>query len=232
MKALKLSLLAAAATLAIGGAARAQDAPPFKLSFNVGANSDYVFRGISQTDSDPSVFGGVDATIGSIGYAGVWISNVDFNNGTNAEVDVYGGIKPVLGAVTFDLGAIYYGYIDQPSGSHEDYWEFKAAASVPAGPATLGAAVYYSPEFFGKVGHATYYEVNAALPIPNSKFSVSGAVGHQQLDVPGDYTTWNFGIGFALNDHIGFDLRYWDTDDDLLGSLSDSRAVIGVKATF
>ncbi len=121
MKALKLSLLAAAATLAIGGVAHAQEEPAFKLAFNIGANSDYVFRGVSQTDEDPSVFGGVDATIGSIGYAGVWISNVDFNNGTNAEVDVYAGIKPVLGAVTFDFGAIYYGYVDQPSGSHEDY---------------------------------------------------------------------------------------------------------------
>jgi uncharacterized protein (TIGR02001 family) len=232
MKALKLSLLAAAATLAIGGAAHAEDAPPFKLAFNIGANSDYVFRGISQTDEDPSVFGGIDATIGSIGYAGVWVSNVDFNNGTNAEFDLYGGIKPVVGAVTFDLGVIYYGYIDQPSHSNEDYWEFKAAASIPAGPATLGAAVFYSPEFFGKTGDATYYEVNAALPIPNSKFSVSGALGRQQVKGSADYTTWNAGIGFALTDHIGFDLRYWDTDEHSFGKIYDSRVVIGVKATF
>jgi uncharacterized protein (TIGR02001 family) len=232
MKTLKLSLLVAAATLAVGSAAQAQDAAPFKLSFNVGATSDYVFRGISQTDEDPSVFGGVDAAIGSIGYAGAWISNVDFNNGTNAEFDLYGGIRPLVGPVTLDLGVIYYGYIDQPSGSHEDYWEFKAAGSIPAGPATLGAAVYYSPEFFGKTGDATYYEINAALPIPSSKFSVSGALGRQQVKGSADYTTWNAGIGYALTDHVGFDLRYWDTDEHSFGKIYDSRVVIGVKATF
>jgi uncharacterized protein (TIGR02001 family) len=232
MKALKLSLLAAMATLAIGSAAHADDAAPFKLSFNIGANSDYVFRGISQTNEDPSVFGGVDAALGSIGYAGAWVSNVDFGNGTDLEFDLYGGIKPVVGAVTFDLGVIYYGYTDQPKASHEDYWEFKAAASVPAGPATLGAAVFYSPEFFGKTGKATYYEVNAAVPIPNTKFSISGALGHQQVEGPADYTTWNAGVGFALNDHIGFDLRYWDTDEHGFGKIFDSRVVVGLKATF
>jgi uncharacterized protein (TIGR02001 family) len=232
MKILKLSLLAAAATLAIGGVAHAEDASPFKLAFNIGANSDYVFRGISQTNEDPSVFVGADATIASIGYAGVWVSNVDFNNGTDLEFDIYGGVRPVVGAVTLDFGAIYYGYTDQPDGSHEDYWEFKAAASVPAGPATVGAAVFYSPEFFGKTGDATYYEVNAALPIPNSKFSVSGALGRQQVKGSADYTTWNAGIGFALTDHIGFDLRYWDTDEHSFGKIYDSRVVIGVKATF
>ena len=231
MKALKLALAAAAATLAVGSVAHAQDAP-FKLAFNIGANSDYVFRGISQTNEDPAVFGGVDAAIGSIGYAGAWVSNVDFGNGTDLEFDLYGGVKPVVGPVTFDFGAIYYGYTDQPKGSHEDYWELKAAGSIPAGPATFGAAVYYSPEFFGKTGKAAYYEINAVVPIPNSKFLVSGALGHQQVEGPADYTTWNAGLGFVLNDHIGLDLRYWDTDQHSFGKVYDSRVVIGIKATF
>ena len=207
-------------------------AEELKLSYNVGVASDYVFRGVSQTQEDPQIFGGVDATYG-IGYAGVWASNVDFGaDDPTAEIDLYAGVKPTVGDTALDLGVIYYGYIDQPSHSNEDYWEFKAAASIPAGPATLGAAVFYSPEFFGKTGDATYYEVNAALPIPNSKFSVSGALGHQQVKGSADYTTWNAGIGFALTDHIGFDLRYWDTDEHSFGSIYDSRVVIGVKATF
>ena len=171
MRTLRIALAAAVGSLALAGAAHAADDAPFKLAFNVGANTDYVFRGISQTNEDPSVFGGVDATIGGIGYAGVWISNVDFGNGTDAEFDIYGGIKPTLGAVSFDIGIIYYGYAGQPSGSNEDYFEGKIAASVPAGPATLGAAFFYSPEFFGKTGDATYYEVNGALPLgpPSSR---------------------------------------------------------------
>ena len=40
MKFLKLSLLAAATTLALAGAARADDVKPLTVTFNVGANTD------------------------------------------------------------------------------------------------------------------------------------------------------------------------------------------------
>ena len=234
MKALKLSLAAgaAAASLGFAGAAQAQD-DDFSLAFNLGAATEYVFRGFSQTDEDPQVFGGIDATYG-IGYAGVWVSNVDFLDSTDAEFDLYAGIKPTAGPVTFDLGVIYYGYVDKGLSSY-DYWEFKAAASVPAGPATLGAAVYYSPNFFGAADDAVYYEANVALPIPDSKFTVSAALGYQQQDGGVDYTTWNAGVGFALTDHISLDVRYWDTDvsktDDPL-SYGDARVVGGIKLAF
>lgn len=231
MRLFRMALGAAVSSLALAGAAQAEDAPKVAVAFNVGANSDYVFRGVSQTNEDPSVFGGVDATMG-IGYAGLWVSNVDFGNGTDAEFDLYAGVKPVVGAVTFDVGVIYYGYTGQPKGSNEDYWEGKVAASVPAGPATLGAAVYYSPEFFGKTGDAVYYEVNGVVAIPNTKFSVSGALGRQEVKGTADYTTWNAGIGFALNDHIGLDVRYFDTGEHTFGPIYGSRAVASVKLSF
>ena len=232
MKSLKVALLAAAASVAMGGVALAQDdARPLGLTFNIGGNSDYVFRGISQSDENPSLFGGADVVLGGIGYAGVWASTVDFNNGTDLEYDLYAGVKPVLGPVTLDLGLIYYGYVDSPAGSDQDYLEFKAAASVPVGPGTLGAAVYYSDEFFGDTGHATYYEVNGSVAIPDTKFSLSGAVGHQEVVGPLDYNTWNLGVGYAINDKVGIDLRYFDTDEDF-GDIYDSRVVLGLKATF
>ena len=232
MKTLRLSLAAgvAAASLTFAGAAQAQDDEAFDLSFNVGAATEYVFRGFSQTDEDPQVFGGIDATIGSIGYAGVWVSNVDFLDSTDIEFDLYAGIKPTLGAVTLDVGVIYYGYTDQPPGADYDYWEGKVAASIPAGPATLGVAAYYSPNFFGAVDDALYLEANASYSIPETKFSISGALGRQELEGPGDYTTWNLGVGFALTDNIGFDVRYWDTDFN--SRFSDARVVGGIKLIF
>lgn len=221
-----------ALTVAVGAIrAEAQEAAKPSFAFNLGANTDYVFRGVSQTDGDPSVFGGADATFG-IGYAGVWVSNVDFGGGADVEYDLYAGIKPQAGPITFDLGVIYYGYTDSPSGSEQNYWEGKVAASVPAGPATLGAAVYYSPDFFGGTGDAVYYEANAALPIPETKFAVSGALGYQQVKGPADYTTWNVGVGYQLTDHIGLDVRYVDTDSHDLGSIYDSRVVGGLKVTW
>lgn len=234
MKALNLSLLAAVASLAIAGTASAADDPPFKVAFNIGANTDYVFRGVSQTNEDPSVFGGADATIGSIGYAGVWVSNVDFGNGTDLEYDLYAGVKPVVGPVTLDFGVIRYGYTDSPKGSGQTYWEGKVAASMPLGPLSVGVAAYYSPDFFSATNNdkALYTELNGAVTIPNSKASVSGAVGHQHIEGPGDYTTWNVGLGYALSDHVGVDFRYFDTDEHGFGKIYGSRVVAGIKVTF
>ncbi|MDP1875903.1 TorF family putative porin [Phenylobacterium sp.] len=228
MKTLKITLLAAAATLAMGGAAAAQESP---VSFNLGVASDYVYRGVSQTDEGPQVFGGVDLAIGEMGYAGIWASNVDFGDDTVAEVDFYAGVTPTLGIASMDFGVIYYAYVDAPSGSDYNFWEFSAAGSVPAGPAEIGAAIYYSPEFFGGTGDAFYYEVNAAAPL-TERLSVSGALGRQELDGGGDYTTWNIGLGFAINDTIGVDVRYHDTDEDSLGKIGEGRVAASLTAAF
>lgn len=229
MNALKTSLLVAAATVAMGGVALADDAKP-TVTFNIGAATDYVFRGISQTDEGGQVSGGADLAYGKF-YAGTWLSNVDFNNGTTMEYDLYMGVKPTAGPVALDLGVIYYGYGNKPSGPDEAYYEIKAAGSVPVGKATVGAAVYYSPEFPFKTGEATYVELNGSMPV-DDKWSVSGAVGHQSVVGPADYTTWNVGLGYALTPKVGLDLRYWDTDEHSFGSIYDARVVFGVKATF
>ena len=232
MKTLTTALLAAAATAAMSGAAFAQDESPLDLSFNVGAATDYVWRGVSQTDESPQIYGGVDATVGMV-YAGTWLSNVDFGTGndTDFELDVYAGIRPQLGPVSLDFGILYYGYINAPTGSDQDFIEFKAAGSVPAGPATIGAAVYYSDDFFGGTGKATYVELNGSSPI-GEKFSVSGALGYQDVDYDGDYTTWNLGVGYALTDYLGVDLRYHATSEHDFGDLYESRVVLGLKAAF
>lgn len=231
MTSLKLAAVAATAALALGTAAQAADAPEF--SFNVGAASDYVFRGFSQTDSKAQIYGGADMGIG-IFYAGTWLSNVDFGDSTNMEYDLYAGFKPTLGPVAMDVGVIRYGYTNQSAGADLDFWEAKVAGSVAAGKGTVGAAVYYTPENFNQTGQAVYYELNGSMPVTD-KLSVSGAVGHQSLEGPLDYETWNLGVGYALTEKFGVDLRYWDTNvsksDDPF-KVSSGRVVVGLKAAF
>ena len=223
---------AAVATLAaglIGLAAPASAQSTVDVAWNVGVVSDYVFRGFSQTGEDPAIQGGVDLTSGSF-YAGAWASNVDFGDDTDAEVDLYGGYRTEAGGFALDFGVIGYLYVGEPDGADYNYAEFKAAASRAVGPATFGAAVYYSPDFFGIDDEATYAEVNAAFS-PAPKWTVSGALGKQWLDVSDDYTTWNVGVGYALTDKVGLDVRYHDTDVDGVPGAED-RIVGAVKFTF
>ncbi len=244
MKFLKLALVAAAASVAMSGAAMAEE---LKLSYNVGVASDYIFRGISNTNTKGQIFGGVDASYG-IGYAGVWTSNVDFGTSNpDQEVDLYAGVKPTVGPVSLDLGVIYYGYIkDEAPESNRTtaypgqfgYFEVKAAASTAVGPGTIGAALYYSPEFPGEGGEALYGEINGSVPI-GEKLSLSGALGRQEVDTDGyyggitkGYTTYNIGITAAINDHLSADLRYSDTNEHKLGEIYGEALTASLKAAF
>ncbi|MDY6922651.1 MAG: TorF family putative porin [Pseudomonadota bacterium] len=221
-----LACVAAAAALLAASSASAQDGP--QIAWNVGLFSDYVFRGFSQTDEEAAIQGGVDLTAGSF-YAGAWASNVDFGDDTEAEVDLYGGFRTETGGFAVDVGAVAYLYVEAPDGADYDYVEFKAAASRAIGPVTAGAVVFYSPDFFGLDEEATYVEGNLAFT-PADKWTVSGAIGYQALDVNDDYTTWNAGVAYALTDNVAIDVRYHDTDVD--GPLSEDRFVGALKVFF
>ena len=236
----KPSLIAAAAALVLAAGlasqASAQDtASPTgpQWAFNLAGTSDYVFRGVSQTEEDAAISGGVDATVGSF-YAGAWASNVSFpgDDDTSAEIDLYGGMRTEAAVWNLDLGMIGYLYANQPGGADYDYVELKAAASRAVGPATVGAAVYYSPDFFGaSEDEATYVEANAAIS-PGDRWTISGAVGRQFVSSDFDYTTWNLGAAYQLTSNLTVDVRYHDTDEHDFGEIYGSRAVASLKASF
>lgn len=203
------------------------------LAWNAAIGSDYVFRGVSQTEEDAALSGGVDLT-GAGFYAGAWASNVAFpgDPDTNAEIDLYAGVRPEFAGWVWDFGAVGYFYTGQPDGADYDYVEAKVAASRAIGPATLGAAVYWSPDFFGAAeDEATYVEANAAVS-PADTWTISGAVGRQFLSSDLDYTTWNLGVARRLTDTLTVDVRYHDTDAHDFGDIYGDRAVASLKAAF
>ncbi len=201
---------------------------------NVALATDYAFRGISQTDENPAVQGGLDLTSGNF-YAGTWASNINFGTGgANMELDVYGGFKTALGPVNLDIGGVGYLYPGASDDAAElDYWEIYARPSIPLSDNfTLGGAIYYSPEFTGESGDGFYYEVNGALTV-NEALSLSGAVGFQTVDMAGffagedEYTTYNFGGTYSAMG-LGFDLRYVGTDIDN-APIYDDRIIFSIK---
>lgn len=228
----KFSIAGAALLLAAApGTALAQTAPDW--GFNAAAASDYVFRGVSQTEEDIALSAGVDVTAGFF-YAGGWASNVSFvgDEDTNGEIDLYGGVRPEVAGWTMDLGVVGYLYTGQPDVADYDYVELKAAASRAVGPATVGAAVYWSPDFFGAAeDEATYVEANAAFS-PAGRWTVSGAIGRQFVSSDLDYTTWNLGAAYALTDILAVDVRYHDTDEHGFGDVYGARGVVSLKAVF
>jgi uncharacterized protein (TIGR02001 family) len=231
-----LGTLAAIAGLTTGFAcSAAEEAPKFTYSFNIGLATDYVFRGVSQNKENPAVQGGIDLGYG-IAYFGLWASNIDFGGNdlaftpgsaaskqVSTEIDIYGGIKPVLGPATFDLGVIYYAYPGANDGGasklqveKQDYVEFKAGVSgafIPAVPKlTLGGTVFYSPEYQAKQGNVwtvegtAAYELPAVGPVtPTLSALIGGQFGDSNSNTIGDTFNGKFNLANGKDD-----LTYWN----------------------
>lgn len=252
---IKKTLLGAASVAALAFAASAAPAAAedreFGWSITLGATSDYVFRGLSLTTEDPAAQGSIDVTYG-IFYAGAWASNVDGDGDAAAgvlgfapwELDLYAGIKPTLGPVTFDFGVI--GYLYPAAENSGEYVEFKAGASMEVVKnLTGGLTFFYTPD---QDNYSEGYTIEGSLAyaLPQVGIfapTVSGLVGYTEADTafffgPDDaYTYWNAGLSLTV-DKFTMDFRYWDTDldsvvgVDAFGGLDDERFVFSAKVTL
>jgi uncharacterized protein (TIGR02001 family) len=224
-----------------------QTASDFTYSVNAGVASDYVFRGVDQSRGVEG-FGGVDLSYKQF-YAGAWTSNVDFrrfgDRRTYDETDAYAGWRPSFQGFDLDLGAIYYGYLGQPG--NVDYAEAYLKVARSIGPLSGAAAIYASPAYPGAANGGYYAEGKAAYAV-TPKLTLSGIVGHKQVDLSkafagcvaqtclsangATYTTWNLGAAYAVTGHVSIDLRYWDTDEHRYGSAFSDKLVISARAAF
>src|SRR5690606_7575411 len=76
------------------------------VSTNIAVVSNYLFRGVSQTDGSPAVQGGIDFEHASGFYAGTWASNVDFGDEISYELDLYAGFAGSMNDLGYDVGYV------------------------------------------------------------------------------------------------------------------------------
>ncbi len=110
-----------------------------ELSANVGATSNYLWRGLEQTNGSAAISGGIDYAAGSGFYIGMWASNADWADGMTYELDFYGGFGGDINeSVSYDIGFIYYAYPDETS---EDADFSEVYANLSFNNLTLGVAL-------------------------------------------------------------------------------------------
>lgn len=212
----------------------------YDISANAAIVSDYVFRGITQSDENFAIQGGFDVAHDSGLYTGVWASSVDFNDGdeANVEIDLYAGYGGEVKGVSYDVGAIYYAYPGADSSLDYDFWEAYASLGYDFDVASASIGVNYSPDYFGSSGDAIYTNIGVDVPLPHN-FTLSGGVGYQSIDdnasfgVP-DYTNWNLSLGYDW-EQFNLSVGYHDTDLDEPGECADgcsARVVFALSASF
>jgi uncharacterized protein (TIGR02001 family) len=188
---------------------------PHTISANVAITTNYMFRGVSQTNNGPAIQGGFDYEYSPLNlYAGVWGSNIDSDgyDGASMELDIYAGWSPSWQGADFDIGYLRYQYPKTgTSENNTDEWHIGVSYDV-MGYFTPGYTAYYSDDFFG-LGNAWYHDVSVEVPLPYD-FTLSGHYGWNRFDdSSSNYQDYKVGISRELYG-IGFDLSWVSRSDE------------------
>ena len=197
MKKSALVLVAGLAANVIPTLAFADDAPASPITYNIGAVTDYKYRGITQTKFLPAVQGGVDYAQGPI-YLGTWLSTIDWihdsakaynnANGTNVksdapvEWDLYGGTKGdiVKDTLSYDVGVLAYVYLGQHF--HE-----------------IGLANPDTGEFYGALTYSVFTAKVSVSATP--LFGIPDSKGSQYYDLTANF---DLGSGFTVTPEVAY----------------------------
>lgn len=203
--------LAVAIALGLSSAAAMAD-----VSYNLGATTNYVFRGISQSLNGPALQGGADFTDKSGLYLGTWISTISDKMYTDGKVewDIYGGYKIPVGDITFDVGGLFYWYPGAkiPDGNKFDTFEVYGAASYKVVTVKYSHAL---TKFFGvdDTAGSGYLDVSANVDLGDD-WTLNLHAGHQKVKNYSelDYNDYKIGVTKVIN---GFSLAAAYTGNNL-----------------
>jgi uncharacterized protein (TIGR02001 family) len=230
----------ASSAMAADMALKAPPAPvasPWDIYTTAGVMTDYNFRGITQSNHQPSAQAGFEARYNFDpnwqGYVGVSGESIDFPNRAAAEMDFYGGIRPTIGKLALDFGTWYYYY---PSG------QCFGPAVGPASCPTLGGGASVAPalpngntvkqdlsfiEFYGKATYTVNDNWAFGGQIWGAPVFGKGMAGVLNSGASGIYYTGNLTytapsnfIPHNVGMYVSADVGYWQlgTTDAFYGT--------------
>ena len=185
--------IALACALALAApAAFAQDGEaPGGLSWNAALTSEYLYRGIAQSDDHPALQ--LDATyaFASGFYVGAWGSNVDFGDSTDAEIDTFIGWNGDLAdGVNLDVQINRYNYVNQPSDVDYAYNELIGKLTFND---QYGVSLGYTNDYLALDENSLYLAVDGSWAVGNG-FNVSAGAGYTRNS--GDMPSYaDYGVG-------------------------------------
>jgi uncharacterized protein (TIGR02001 family) len=204
--------------------ARADEAPVSSWVGNAGVVSDYLFRGISQTNRKPAVQAGLEFDHASGWYLGGWGSNVSWLSdasssaapiSSSVEFDGYGGYRGnLVGGWSYDAGVYRYQY----PGSYPAGFTLPNTTELYAALAWRGVSLKYSwalTDLFGYAAskHSDYLDLSW-----NREFApgwlLNAHVGRQRVQNTSiaSYTDWKLGVTRNFRGGWSAALGWYDTN--------------------
>lgn len=212
----------AASTLVSGVAMAESD-----LTANAGVTSNYIWRGMTQTNDNAAISGGIDYSSPAGVYVGLWNSNTN----DDAETDLYVGYAGEAGDLGYDVGYISYIYNDTGPGVTSDFSEFYVGGSFQMFSLKISLSSDLADTSTLDID-TMYVEVGADIPL-NDDLTLGLHFGNYDYD----YATTSTTTDFDVNDYSislskdDFTISYSATSEDgtVIGANSTDNARIAVS---
>jgi uncharacterized protein (TIGR02001 family) len=215
------------------------------VSGNATITSDYRFRGVSLSDGDFAIQGGIDVAHESGFYVGTWASSLeDSPTYGHTEVNLYAGWSgEVSSGLTLDAGLLYYVYPNGEGGlaGPSDYFEPYASLSTTLGPVEVTSGIAYAWEQ-SSLGDRdnVYLYTGVSGGIPNTPISLNATIGVSDgslgnpVGVVGDnsYLDWKLGADWAITENLTASIAYTDTDAPSINDYTDSAFLFSLGVSF
>lgn len=214
------SVLSALSAMQLAHAQAAKPAPNYTVTGNMTLASEYIFRGIGQTNRKAAIQGGVDYAHTSGLYAGLWASNISWLSDGRSDVssaieaDFYGGYKGAYKDITYDVGVLQYYYPGTfPSAGYTDPNTLELYGQVGWKWLTLKYSHAVSDTFgFANSKDSNYLDLTGNFDLGHG-ITLTGHVGHQKIKNLTDASYTDYKIGLS-KDYAGmtWGLAYIDTN--------------------
>lgn len=175
--------------------------------------SDYVYRGVTQSDGHAAGQVGVDLSFDSGLYTGIWASKVDIDNGPDRHRDLQTNYYLGYG---FDLSnrwrantnIVAYRYPGTDGNIDYDYIEYAIGVNYDD---RIWLEYAYSPDIYNTGLDTHNVEIYFEWQLPSNWVLGTGAGHYDVSSLAGQsYSHWQFGISKPLG-KFELDLRYHDS---------------------
>lgn len=234
--------LAVATALSVASMAAAIAPAQAELSGNIGVFSQYVLRGITNAPENDgaAVQGGIDWANDSGFYLGYWGSSLGYsdNEGSGFENDFYGGWGGSIDNFSWDIGLIYYYYLNIDDANAPEI-----VGSLGFGPVSLGMKYLADDVVWGNTGDI-YWTLSGDVDI-GMGWNLGGVLGYYTYEEDGEFITAADGpqdsafrhFDITLSHAIGesgadFNFTYIVGGDDRFGVSQKDATVLSVTYGF
>ncbi len=196
------------------------NADEINLSGSVALTSNYISKGMTQTDDKAALIGELIADYNGF-FAGIWASNVDYVGAdADIEIDYYAGYKTSIDNLDASLR---YSRFTYNSDIINDLDELKLELAYHIDKLTIGASYGLNTWVENDASKSDYVEAFTSYDF--DQFSLKATAG--DLEDIGTNQTIGISKVFPLNNNaVIFDLTYSNFEADTISGMKDEKNLV------